>query len=79
MLVEEALGNPRNNTNNRIKISMMSVEYRKYKYICKEKNKIQLMYKENLNDHMRIYSGSIVIIHREKHNIPPKSRTCIMS
>jgi hypothetical protein len=51
-------------------MSMARVEHRKYKYIHKEKHKIQPKNKGNYNDRMRIYSVSTVRIHRQKHNIP---------
>jgi hypothetical protein len=58
-------------------MSIARVKYRKYKYIYKEKHKIQLKNKKNYNDHMRIYSINTVIIHRQKHNILPESKTYI--
>jgi ribosomal protein S30 len=58
-------------------MSTARIEHRKYKSICKEKHKIQPKHKENCNDRMRIYIVSTVGIHKQKHNIPPESRTCI--
>jgi hypothetical protein len=75
--VENARGNPENKANKTIKMSTARIEHRKYNSICKEKDKIQPKYKENCNDRMRIYIDSTVGIHKQKHNTPPESRTCV--
>jgi hypothetical protein len=60
-----------------INMSTARIEHRKYQSICKEKHKIQPKYEENYNDRMRIDIVSTVGIHKQKHNIPSGSRTCI--
>jgi hypothetical protein len=58
-------------------MSAARIEHRKYKSIYNEKHKVQSKHKENCNDRMRIYIVSTVGIHKQKHNIPPESRTYI--
>jgi ectoine hydroxylase-related dioxygenase (phytanoyl-CoA dioxygenase family) len=77
MSVENALSSLRNKANKIIKILSARIEHKKYKSICKEKHKIQSRNKENGNDHMRIYIVDTVRTHKQKHNIPTESRTCI--
>jgi hypothetical protein len=72
--VENALSNPTNEANKIIKMSTAKIAYRKYKSICKQKYKIQPKYKENCNDHMRIYIVSTVGIYTQKYNISPETR-----
>jgi hypothetical protein len=67
-----------NEENQTIKMSTVSIKYRKYKFICKEKHKIQPKYKENSNDHKRIYIVGTVRIYKQKHNIPPESKICVL-
>jgi hypothetical protein len=58
-------------------MSTARIEHRKSKSICKEKHNVKSKHKENCNDRMRIYLVSIVGILKQKHNIPPESRTCV--
>jgi hypothetical protein len=58
-------------------MSTTRIEHRKYKSIRKKKYKVEPKHKKNCNDRMRIYSVSTVRIHKQKHNIPPESRTCV--
>jgi hypothetical protein len=65
-----------NKANKTIKMSMARIEYRNINLSVRKNIKYNQKIK-NCNDGMRIYSVSIVRIHKQKYNIPPESRTYV--